>query len=63
MSVHDISTIFHTSKNPYKFYLYDLQKQNLIYISLIICVKTKAVCIYLFQDEEISICWAYPSNF
>ena len=56
------STIFHTSRNPYKFYLYDLQKQNLIYISLIIYVKTKAVCIYLLQDEEISIGWAYPSN-
>ena len=62
MSVHGISTIFHTSKNPYKFYLYYLQKQNKS-ISLIIYVKTKAVCIYLFQDEEISIGWAYPSNF
>ena len=32
-------------------------------ISLIIYVKTKAVRIYLLQDEEISIGWAYPSNF
>ena len=38
-------------------------KSKIKSISLIIYVKTKAVCIYLLQDEEISIGWAYPSNF
>ena len=62
MSVHDISTIFHTSKNPYKS-TFIICKSKIKSISLIICIKTKAVCIYLLQDEVISIGWAYPSNF